>query len=141
YMRTNAEAHIYMDQRPCTCGDIEFDRNRSVINDGGVLCTRYHGTCRTCRRPREFIFELPPNPHPIANRIEFGGSDSSRILDAGEWMAITEYYAKRDPGTYKDLDTARAALEEVIKFLPDGADRVPDECFWSEKGKAMLARE
>jgi hypothetical protein len=141
YMRTNAEADMYMDQRPCTCGDIEFERASAVMNDGGVLCSRYFGKCRTCGTPREFIFELPAKPLPITNQLEFGGGDRSRLLDAGEWMAIAEYYAKLDPGTYKDLETARAALDEVIKFLPEGAEQMPDEAFWSERGRAVRDRE
>ena len=56
-------------------------------------------------------------------------------------MAISEYYAKLDPGTPEDLDIARAALEEVIKFLPDGADSVPDNAFWTERGRAVRDRE
>src|SRR5688572_20520175 len=141
YMRTSAEAHMYMDQQPCTCGDIEFDRQSAVMSDGGVLCSRYFGKCRSCGTLREFFFELPPVQRAIGNQIEFGGSDRSRLLDAGEWMAIAEYYAKLDPGTFEDLDTARAALEEVIKFLPDGVDHVPDEAFWSERGRAVRERE
>ncbi len=141
-MRTNAEAHIYMDQHPCPkCGDIEFDRQSAVMTEGDVLCARYFGACRTCGTMREFIFELPPKQRPIGNQVEFGGSDTSRILDPGEWMAISEYYAKLDPGTPDDLDIARAALEEVIKFLPDGVDRVPDSAFTTERGRAVLARE
>lgn len=140
-MRTNAEAHIYMDQRPCTCGDIEFARKSDVILDGDVLCSRYTGACRTCNTTREFIFELSPKQHPITPHLEFGGSDPSRLLDAGEWLAISEYYAKLDPNTTRDLDTARAALEEVLKFLPTGADVVPDSAFWTERGRAVRDRE
>lgn len=141
YMRTSAEAHIYMDQRACACGDIEFERLSAVINDGGVLCSRYFGKCRTCAAQREFIFELPPTQLPITSQKKFGGTDRSRLLDAGEWMAIAEYYAKLDPGTFNDLDTARAAIEEIIKFLPDGADHVPDDAFWSERGRTVRERE
>lgn len=141
YMRTSAEAHIYMDQRPCTCGDIEFERQSAVMADGAVLCSRYFGKCRTCSTLREFIFELPAQQRPLTDRMEFGGSDKSRLLDAGEWMAIAEYHAKLDPGTPEDLDTARAALEEVIKFLPDGAEHVPDDAFWSPRGRAVRDRE
>jgi hypothetical protein len=140
-MRTSAEAHIYMDQRPCACGDIEFDRQAAVMEDGGVPCSRYFGKCRTCGTEREFIFELSATQRPITNQVEFGGGDQSRILDPGEWMAISEYYAKLDPGSPDDLDIARAALEEVIKFLPDGADSVPDNAFRTERGRAVRDRE
>jgi len=49
---------------------------------------------------------------------------------SGSAARISEYYAKLEPRTPEDLDTARAALEEVIKFLK-GADSVPDTAFWS----------
>lgn len=130
-----------MDQRPCSCGDIEFDRRSAVITDGDVLCSRYAGPCRSCGTQREFIFELSPVQRPVGNQVEFGGSDPSRILDPGEWMAISEQYAKLDPGTAEDLDIARAALEEVIKFLPDGAESVPESAFVSERGRAVRERE
>ena len=52
YARTPDEAHVYMDQHPCVCGDIDFDRKSAVMEDtDGVLCSRYYGTCRTDRRP------------------------------------------------------------------------------------------
>jgi hypothetical protein len=141
YMRTSAEAHMYMDQQPCTCGDVGFDRQSAVMIDGNVLCSRYFGKCRTCGATREFIFELPPTQRPIPNEVEFGGSDASRLLDPGEWMAISDYYAKLEPGTPHSLDIARAAFEEVIKFLPDGAYGIPDKAFWTERGRAVRDRE
>ncbi len=140
-MRTSEEAHIYMDHRPCTCGDIEFARQSAVMTDDGVLCSRYFGSCRTCSTLREFIFELPELQRPARNQVEFGGDDPSRLLDAGEWMAISEYYAKLQPGTPDDLDIARAALEEVIKFIPSGVASVPDAGFWAERGRAVRDRE
>lgn len=141
YMRTSAEAHIYMDQQPCACGDIGFERQSAVMTDGGVLCSRYFGKCRTCGAIREFLFELPPTQRPISNQVEFGGSDPSRLLDPGEWMAISDSYAKLEPGTPGNLGIARAALEEVIKFLPDGAHGVPDKAFWTERGRAVRDRQ
>jgi hypothetical protein len=141
YMRTSKEAHLYMDQRPCTCGDIAFDRQSAVMTEGAVLCSRYFGKCRTCSTMREFVFELPKVQRPIGNELEFGGPDPSRLLDPGEWLAISEHHAKLNPGTPDDLDIARAALEEVIKFLPDGAECVPDDMFWSDRGRAVRGRE
>ena len=141
YMRTSAEAHMYMDQQPCTCGDIEFDRQSAAMSDGGVLCSRYFGKCRSCGTMREFVFELPPTQRPITNQVEYGGSDPSRLLDAGQWLGIAEYYAKLEPGTPEDLDIARAAVEEVIKFVPMGGDSVPDKAFWTERGRAVRDRE
>lgn len=140
-MRTESEAHVYMDQRPCACGDVEFDRVSVWMIDGGVPCSRYFGKCRTCSTMREFVFESPKTPHPITGQMEFGGSEPSSLLDPGEWMTVSDRYAKLEPCTPKDLDTARAALEEVINFLPDGRDSVPEEMFRTEQGRAVRVRD
>ena len=141
YMRTIAEAHLYMRLRPCACGAAEFDPVRAVTSDAGVLCGRYFGNCSSCKTPREFVFELPAVQRPIAGPVSFGGSDPSRLLDAGEWLDVAEDHAKREPGTYASLDIARAAMEEVIKFLPDGQEHVPDAAFWTEHGRAVRERQ
>lgn len=141
YARTNAEAHLYMDLRPCSCGAPDFDRKSTVITDGGVLCSRYAGPCRSCGAAREFVFELPDPIRPIRDEIELGGSDPSRLLDAGEWLAVADAHARRQPGTRRDLDTARAAIEEVLKLVPAGAERVPDDAFTTAHGRAVRDAE
>jgi hypothetical protein len=138
YARTNAEAHLFMDLRPCGCGDLEFDRQSAVISDGGALCTRYAGPCRSCGAVRTFVFELPESIRPIRrDQVEFGGDDPSRLLDPGEWMEVADYFARLEPCTRDTLDLARAAVEEILKLVPAGADRVPDEVFRTERGRAV----
>jgi hypothetical protein len=113
-----------------------------VFDDGGVLCSRYAGPCAGCGAPREFEFELPAAFRPIrSDEVEFGGGDPSRLLDPGEWMAVAVERAGRQPGTREELAFARAALEEVVKFLPAGAERVPDEAFTSARGRALRDAE
>jgi hypothetical protein len=142
YARTNSEAHLYMDLHACACGDIEFERQSAVMTDGDALCSRYAGPCRSCGAVRTFIFELPEAIRPIrGDGVDFGGSDPSRLLDPGEWLAVADYYAKLDPGTRDDLDIARAAIEEVLKFVPVGAERVPDDAFRTERGRAVRDAE
>lgn len=141
YARTNTEAHLYMELRPCRCGSPEFERQSTVIDDAGILCSRYSGTCRSCGAAREFVFELPPTIRPIRTEIEFGGDDPSRLLDPGEWLAVADDHARRQPGTRRDLDIARAAVEEVLKFVPAGAERVPDDAFRTERGRAVRDAE
>lgn len=139
--RTEAEAHLYMDLRPCSCGEVQFDRHASEIADDGVLCSRYAGRCARCGRPREFVFERPEAPWPgRSDTVAFGGSEPSRLLDPGEWMMVALERARRQPSTREDLAFARAAIEEVVKFLPAGAERVPDEAF-TERGRAIRDAE
>jgi hypothetical protein len=139
--RTDAEAHLYMDLRPCSCGEVQFDRHASEVTEEGVPCSRYAGPCARCGLPREFVFERPGTPRPSrGDAVAFGGSEPSRLLDPGEWMMAALERARRQPGTREDLAFARAAVEEVVKFLPAGADRVPAEAF-TERGRAIRDAE
>jgi hypothetical protein len=39
------------------------------------------------------------------------------------------------------LAVARAAVDEVIKFVPAGADAVPHDGFWTREGRAVRDAE
>jgi hypothetical protein len=68
------------------------------------------------------------------------GRCSSRVsAEAGRQLLSTppaEHRQVRPATAY-----AIAALEEVAKFLPDGADRIPQDRFVSERGRAMYAQD
>ncbi len=36
YIRTSAEAHIFMDQHPCACGHIAFDRQNEAMTGANL---------------------------------------------------------------------------------------------------------
>jgi hypothetical protein len=83
------------------------------------------------------------------------GVGHSELIDAGQWQLISAEYAHRtlaedlafaeqpDDGRYEDIvlgwQIARDAAIEVLKFVPPGQDRVPDEAFWTEVG--LIARD
>jgi hypothetical protein len=148
--RTSAEAHLYMDLTPCGCGDHRFERQSAVVMRGDVMCSQYTGPCATCGTIRTFVFRLPEEIlAPAPGRIRFGGAEPSQLLDPGEWLAVADDFAKRNPvdvpparraRAREDLATAVAALEEVLKFA-GGADRVPDAAFVSERGRAVRDAE
>jgi hypothetical protein len=138
--RTPAEAHVFMEQRPCGCGDVVFDRRSAVVMRGEVLCSEYTGPCARCGTIRVFVFRLPARVlPPPADRVRFGGDEPSELLDPGEWMLIADEHAKRTPGSPRDLAVALAAIEEVLKFAD--SDRVPVEAFTSERGRAAYDAE
>lgn len=142
YARTNAEAHLYMDLTPCGCGDTAFERRSSVVERGGTLCSEYIGSCRTCGTIRTFVFELPQEmARSVAGKVIYGGADPSRLLDPGQWMTVAEHRASLNPGTAQDLAVACGAIEEILKFIPPGGERVPDDAFTSDRGKDVLRRE
>jgi hypothetical protein len=103
--------------------------------------------------------EVPYMSEDIARR--FGvmfGLGVSRLIDAGQWSQVAATYARRafdrdfsltdGVGTAEerrlvelDWEFAAEAQGEVVKFLPDGADEVPPQAFWSELGNWARAQQ
>jgi hypothetical protein len=148
--RSMQEAHLYMDLHPCVCGAESFERSHRLEQRDGAMIAVYEGVCPQCGRTRTFEFrmsdELPPAPPA------FGGPEPSRIIDPGEFMWISDEVGT-DAGL-RALNTppaeqrrhragvayALAALEEVLKFLPEGVDRIPEELFTSERGREVYRK-
>lgn len=142
YARTSAEAHLYMKRHPCACGEQQFIAHSAVVADGDKLLSRYAGPCARCGMQRKFHFTLPDEIPPIPGEgVSFGGAEPSQLLDAGEWLAVADEHTKRNPATPKDLQTAIAAMQEVLKLLPAGAEEAPDSSFWTERGRAIRDAE
>jgi hypothetical protein len=151
--RTNAEAHLFMDLRPCACGERRFARQSAVVTIDGDLASRYTGTCARCGAERRFEFRLPQEIlQPPASGVQFGGDEPSELLDPGEWLSVADDYARRVPAGAKldgdalraarhDLATAVAALDEVRKFAPRGAMEVPPAAFTTPLGRAIWDKE
>jgi hypothetical protein len=123
--RSNLEAHLFMDLRPCGCGEARFDRASAVVElPGGGLGSRYAGACARCGTAREFVFTLPPQAGPTAAEdVRYGGAEPSELLDPGEWLWTADAYAKAAPADPHRLAAAAAAVDEVLKFVPPGGDR------------------
>jgi hypothetical protein len=105
---------------------------------------RFAGTCPNCGWERECAFRgLPANPQPL-RFAGFGGPEPSKLLDAGEWLAVAQD-SELDEGSpapiCNPLEVAVAAVDEILKFIPEGSDSVPDEAFWTERGRAVRAAE
>lgn len=142
-----------MDLHACSCGETSFEADHVLREDDeGRLLAVYGGSCARCGLPRQFTFELdeaiPPSPPA------FGGSVASRIICPGEFLLVAEQAAasvalvpaadaapqQLDPDRLA-VATAVAAVEEVLKFIPDAMDAVPAEAFISSVGRAAYARE
>lgn len=80
------------------------------------------------------------------------GLGVSQLVDAGQWILVAGTYARRaleadlaytgQPGQDRrsvelNWQFATEAIGEALKFLPDGADRLPDVAFWSELGQQV----
>jgi hypothetical protein len=149
--RSVEEAHLYMAMHPCeVCGESDFECRSAVIMAEGDLASRYEGECDGCGAARQFVFRLPEAVSLPGHRMRFGGPEPSELLDAGEWLWVAGNFAAVEPlgdlaeltgeelaVARADLTGAVAAVDEVLKFLPEGAGEPPDEAFWSVRGRRV----
>jgi hypothetical protein len=144
--RTRDEAHLYLDLHPCRCGSVETAWDSGAVDVAGELAVCYDGICAGCGVEREFVFALPQREVMPEGWPTFGGPEPSQLLDAGEWLWVSDLTAGNVPTNDQNaarqaLVMARAAVEEVMKFIPDGHERVPDHAFWSELGRQVRDAE
>ncbi|MEU6407414.1 hypothetical protein [Microbispora sp. NPDC046933] len=141
--RSRDEAHLYLDLHPCACGSADTDWDSGLESVEGELVTCYEGRCAACGAEREHLFALPEREVTPTGFPTFGGAEPSELLDPGEWLWVADLTAGNVPedGERQALSIARAAVEEVIKFVPPGQDEVPEDAFWSERGRAVRAAE
>jgi hypothetical protein len=141
--RTPAEAHLYMDLHLCSaCGGRGFVGDSAVALVEGELCSRYSGYCTRCGVERDYTFRLPAEPWLGLERdVVFGGSEPSELLDAGEWLLVADLAVGRRDAADEDLALAASALDEVLKFVPPGAEAVPADAIRTEDGRAVYERE
>lgn len=148
--RSAQEAHLYMDLHACVCGAAELDRQQRLEDRDGTLISVYQGSCRQCGRLRTFEFTIPDDqPPPPA----FGGPKPSHIIDPGEFLWVVDQVSTESglrllsaPLTeHREIGAATAyaiaALEEVEKFLPKDADRIPENRFTSQRGRELYAKD
>jgi hypothetical protein len=130
YARSVAECHLYMALHPCSCGAADFpwtSHETRVTGDGDLSV--YQGSCPRCRTARRFEFLVDGRGVPPP---AFGGPEPSRIIGPEEFYALSQRAAAvardGDPADrYEAALDAVAAVEEVLKFVPPGADAVPAE--------------
>lgn len=158
YARTYDEVNLYVSLRPCVCGETEFeDQTSEAVLFGAVEAERFDFYCVSCARLREFTFQMSDRPREISFDVRYGvGDEPSRLIDAGEWLAVSELYglaaateldgegpADADGVTalYYTLTSAIAALDEVVKFLAPDTGAVPESAFWTPGGRMMFEAE
>jgi hypothetical protein len=147
--RTGDEAQLYMDLHPCVrCGSAETPWKTGLTIVDGVAARVYYGACGTCGTERRFEFRLPEidDIRITGKVVDFGGPEPSELLDPGEWLSVADLTASRVPvgrpaAARHALSVAVGAIEEILKFVPDGAARVPVEAFRTTKGLDVYAAE
>jgi hypothetical protein len=147
--RSSPECHLYIQLHPCECGERALSTTHQLVSSDAGLVARYQGACK-CGRKRSFEFVLDPETPPLD---AFGGTRPSQIVCPGEFALHSDQLASRWPAAVDairpgdlprardDLAWAIRALEEVVKFIPAGADAVPVAAFTSTSGRAAHAAE
>ena len=153
--RTSAEAYLYMELHPCdACSESDFEPDSAVVSVEDDLASRYTGACPSCGTGREFMFRIPQQPIlPDPEEPRFGADHPSELLDPGEWLWVADLIARSAPtdpaglsaeqrrDARVDLRGAAAAVGEVLKFVPAGAEAVPPEAFRTDRGREVYQRE
>jgi hypothetical protein len=166
YARTLDEAYLYIDLRPCPCGESGFEKAATTLTlpeeptepAGGpaTQVVALAGECEGCGRQRRFTFTMPVTLPALDADVRFGaGGERSRLLDAGEWLGVAELCEANADELRETVDpadgelaerlryltvVAAAATGEAMLFLPTGAagdDQVPEGAFWSQAGRAI----
>jgi hypothetical protein len=148
--RSVNEAHLFMDLHDCAPGNRE---HRLITRDGKLLAV-YRGTHVQGGETLEVQFELSAAEVPAAaGGFVIGGAAPSTLLDAGEFLWLADQLAEAVPAHVEGLaaaarsaarlhlEKAIACLDEILKFIPPGATRVPDHAFWTPRGRAVLQTE
>jgi len=149
FARTRDEAQLYLDLHPCErCGSIDVAWESALVSAEGALARSYFGRCPGCGVEREVVFRLPDvrTQKNAADLVHFGGPEPSELLDPGEWLWVADLSAANVPvdgglAARRALAIAAAAMDEILKFVPPGADRVPAAAFWSERGLRLRDQE
>ncbi|MFD7159919.1 hypothetical protein ACFV9C_35355 [Kribbella sp. NPDC059898] len=140
-VRTRDEAHLYLELHSCPdCGTDEAPWQQALVDVDGELSISYSAVCPGCGAEREYLFGVPDRETPVRGWPTFGGPEPSDVIDAGQWLEVAERLVAAVPTDRTEagraLAIARAAVAEVIKFVPEGLDAVPDEEFWTVEGRA-----
>jgi hypothetical protein len=145
--RTRDEALLYLELHPCEdCGAAETDWQYGLTeDDDGGLAGSYAAACPGCGAEREYLFGLPER-EAAGDWPNFGGPEPSEVVDAGQWLEIADLNAGAVPendtaAANRALSVARAAVEEVIKFVPEGRTEVPEDAFWTDASRRVRDSE
>jgi len=135
--RSLAELHLFLD-----LAGLPHEREHGLVEERGELVAVYAG-----RMPdgRQAVFRF----HAVSD----GGEEAASVLiDAGQYHRLARELAQRVPAdiaslppaerstAMRDLQQAIAYLDEVLLFLPRGAERAPEGAFWTRTGRDEYAR-
>ncbi len=155
HARSSEEADLYVDLECEMAGQVPVERKRKKRERRGKPFMLYEARCQSGKL-LEFEFEIGglPDPKPGLRRtVSYGGAQPSLIIDAGEWMLVSNRMAEAAPKSVSGLserkrreaasqvEDAIAALDEVVKFIPAKDDAVSSSSLFSPRGKTYFNKD
>jgi len=155
FARTAEEADLYVDLECEAAREVPQSRKKKKTERRRQTFWTYEIRCSSGKL-LEFEFDLSglPDKKPgLRRKVEFGGAQPSRLLDAGEWMKVADRYSERAPKSLAglpekqrrtaahDVEFAVAAVAEALKFIPSGSERVSSTSLLSDRGKAYFNKD
>lgn len=152
--RTIAEKRDYVRIQPCkSCGADGLEATGGGLFQGedGAWFTKDSATCKQCGTSAEFTFYMGDDPLPPGGiGVRFAGDTPSAIIDAGQFLELSDVYSRMAPGSIEGLpgrerqrgiaamSAAIVYLEEALKFIPAGGDEVPGVALFSRASAQLL---
>ncbi|MGA8115824.1 MAG: hypothetical protein WCA46_19355 [Actinocatenispora sp.] len=153
--RTVREAYIYLEATLPGQEIVDFERDsRLDRTDHGGYVLRFDGVVDGGRVRVDV--EIPRDDETDDEiGVRSYGPGRSTLLDAGQWfyvevarvnvavadLAALGGAAATDPvfnGIVRAWEAAAGAVDEIAKFLPEGAGSVPADAFWTDAGRRAL---
>lgn len=165
HARSVGEASLFMELHRCECGENAFERTaRRVPDTADRDMLLYEGICESCGEQRGFLFSVPKaaRGEPVSTPMGLGFSrpsdGPSAIVDPGMWrVAGYRYAATRDAvadanaGGWDDIEKWRemidvlagavAIVDELLRFVPPGVDRIPAEALRTGTSRTLYRGE
>jgi len=163
HAQTQAEvsAYISLATSECAGSGSTVLETMSYSGDGDEWVAHYDLECLDCGLEWHFDVTVDPEPErvdgvPIQYRYD---PEPSRLIDAGQWYLVfvgglamaRQVQEQQGPSGPFDVlglgrmidgfDYGRTALDEVLKFIPAGQDRVPDSAMWTDQGRWAYEEE
>lgn len=149
--RSIAEAAAFLELMLPAITDVEWRPYTHVVQTGGGRrCLQFRGPYEGI--PRLIDIDVPEDELTGQGGYIIHGLGQSMLVDAGQWLYLSRNFAAKADyhqsllgedrptdaeafAVYQELRLSLAAYEELAKFLPPGADIVPEERLWTEEGR------
>lgn len=152
-VRNSHELTVWAAKHPCACGETDIEPLAYVsgrMADGRTLAL-LRGPCPSCERPRQIRSWLLHDHYiPIPTGFELVATpDPSQVIGPHEFLAtVLRADLAAEPDTldasqfadeYPRNSRALRAINELAKFLPAGADAIPDDAYQGDGWPAARA--